>query len=118
VVAATTASVGRLWLGAGGTLALGACSLAVISIPSGNLAEDAPPHGGGGGGTPLAENGGGSCPERIDAAACPSVPGLQGIGAWVGCSYTGCSASNACTTCHCLAVDGGASWDCDAGASE
>jgi hypothetical protein len=78
--------------------------------------------GGGGENSPVIPgNGGGLClgdPALLDAATCPAAPELAGIGAWVGCWYMTCPTPGACTTCSCVAVDGGAAWDCDAGASE
>jgi hypothetical protein len=56
-----------------------------------------------------------ACPGRLNAALCPAVPELGGQAAWVGCQYSDCSTSNTCTTCNCVALDGGAAWNCDAG---
>lgn len=69
--------------------------------------------------------GGGSCPARADAAACPAIPSIVAppvpppnapplpiYGSWVGCQYSSCSTPSACTTCTCIAGDAGAAWGC------
>jgi hypothetical protein len=58
--------------------------------------------------------GGGGCPGKADAAACPALPsGFSDPGPyWVGCEFTNCSSATACTTCSCVDADGGANWEC------
>ena len=69
--------------------------------------------------------GGGGCPDRADAASCPAAPAWVDIptpppngpptlepGYWVGCEFTGCSSQTSCTTCTCVAADGGGAWEC------
>jgi hypothetical protein len=91
------------------------------------------PGGGGSGGdgdVGILVGGGGSCPARADAAACPAIPAivapptppanapaLPAFGSWVGCQYSSCSSPSACTSCTCIVDDAGAAaWDCsDAG---
>jgi hypothetical protein len=68
--------------------------------------------------------GGGGCPARADAAACPAPPagfGYPGLPPttpavfetdyWVGCGFTNCSSQTSCTTCTCVDDDGGV-WQC------
>jgi hypothetical protein len=57
--------------------------------------------------------GGGSCPARGNAAACPAPPpSVPNLGYWVGCEATGCPSETSCTTCSCVEGDGGPSWQC------
>jgi hypothetical protein len=70
--------------------------------------------------------GGGGCPARADAAPCPAPPAGFGLAPlppnipppsgygqyWVGCEFTNCTSSTACTTCSCVESDAGAGWEC------
>jgi hypothetical protein len=67
------------------------------------------------GGARVGVVGGGGCPARADAAPCPplppDIPSPPG-GQWVGCEFTNCASSTACTTCSCVEADAGAAWQC------
>lgn len=63
------------------------------------------------------------CTEGVfGATTCPPPPaaifnGLNALGPlWVGCSYGYSYLSGSYADCSCVPVDGGATWDCDAGA--
>jgi len=109
---------GRTTLALVGGAAAAACALGVQPIPSG-LGEEPPVQGGGSdNGNCTTTNGGGVCPERGDAAACTNTSAWCGPApAWVGCRFSACNPSGACTSCVCAAVEGGAAWNClaDAG---
>jgi hypothetical protein len=78
------------------------------------------------GGATIGVVGGGGCPARADAAACPAPPAGFGLAPlppnippppgygeyWVGCEFTNCSSSTACTTCSCVEADAGTGWEC------